>query len=60
MVMYILGENIYEYIYIYMKQLEVNINEIEINGKNKNIIDLYRGNSELNEGSRTWTNFVKD
>ena len=52
MVMHILGKN--------MKQLVININEIEINGKNKNIIDLYRGNSELNEGSRTWTNFVKD
>jgi hypothetical protein len=33
-----------------MKRLEVNINEIEINGKNKNIIDLYRDNNELNEG----------
>jgi len=47
-------------IYIYIKRLDVNINEIEINGKNKNITDLYRGNSELNEVYWTWTNLVND
>jgi hypothetical protein len=33
-----------------VKHLEVKINELEINGKNKNIIELYRGISELKEG----------
>jgi hypothetical protein len=33
-----------------MNHLEVNIKELEIKGKNKNIVDSYRGNNELKEG----------
>jgi len=39
--------------------LEGKINEFEINGKNKNIIDLYRGINELKESYRPWTDLVK-
>jgi len=35
-----------------IEYLEGKINELEINGKNKNIIDLYRGINELKEGYR--------
>jgi len=38
MVMCILGKK-------YMEQLEVNINDTGIIGKNKSVIDLYRGNN---------------
>jgi len=40
--------------------LEGNINELEINGKNKNIIDLYRGIKELKEGYQHSTNLVRN
>ena len=33
-----------------MNHLEVHIKEHEINGKNKNIVDSYRGNTALKEG----------
>jgi hypothetical protein len=36
------------------------INEIELNGKNKNIRDLYRGITEFKKGYQPKTNMVKD
>ena len=43
-----------------MKHLEGKCNELEINGKNKNIIGLYKGINELKEGYQPWTDLVKD
>ena len=42
-----------------VEYLEGKINELEINGKNKNIIDLYRGIKKFNFGYHTWTDLVK-
>jgi len=36
-----------------VEYLEGKINELEINGKNKNIIDLYRGIKKFNFGYHT-------
>ena len=42
-----------------IQYLEDKINEIEINGKNKNIIDSYKGIKELKEGYQPSTGLVK-
>jgi hypothetical protein len=40
--------------------LKDRINEIELNGKNKNIRDLYRGITEFKKGYQPKANLVKD
>jgi hypothetical protein len=40
--------------------LRAKFNELETNGKNKNIRELYRGNSDFKKGYQSRTNIVKD